>query len=303
MAEKDQSEKLDQIKQSERMQNLRASVQNVRSDVQELKGTYESDKGNAKRQTKYTVGKYKRPIAALIGIGIIAYYIFNPNLVIPEWTKVIVVGTLAGVIIGYIPATKVIEMFIQDRRKPVFVIDPESQKDVELYYVPQERIPNIEKFGEANHIETIKGMGYEVEKFEKVQVNGKEHLLWKGTWVGEKSGWEIKKDYGNIKGMRENLLPKAKKGFAYEVMWPHIMQELQDDIANMFAREFEDVAIFNGKELRSKIDQTVEKYNPDTIMENIEDKDIEERQEMKEIVENGEMNGDIDIEKLKEVGK
>lgn len=282
----DKTEK-EELKQSQ-ITAVRSELQNLRSDIQDVKGTWENDKPNAKRTTKHVLAKHKTKFAVLLILAIPAYFVLGLEIPeIPEWVFVVMIGIVAGTTIGYMPAKYVVNRFVTDTRKPVAEIDPKNPHDLAVWYVPQERMPDIETYeGEANDINTKRGKGIELRRFEKVTSEGKQHLVGKGTWVGEKSGLELKREITNIAAMEKTLKPYAKKGFAYDVMWPHIMRELQTIVGNQMARSFEDVAVFKGEGLRSEIDDLIEDYNPDNIMGKVEDEDIEEMK-----------NGDSDIDK------
>ena len=148
-------EKIDQT----RIQDIRGEVQNLRSDINGLKDTYSNDKGNATRKTKYTLGKHKNKILALVGLAFPLYFWLEPETpTIPEWVYVIGAGVLVGCIIGYIPAKYVVNKFVKDTRVPVLDIAGDRPNDVSLYYVPQERVPDMNVVsGELNRITTIKG--------------------------------------------------------------------------------------------------------------------------------------------------
>ena len=293
---KDQNDERKQIKRSN-LQDIRSELQNLRSDVHEVKDTWENDKPNAKRTTRYKIKKHRTKIAGLIALAIPAYYVLSieiPNP--PEWIYIVLGGIIAGCIVGYIPAKYVVERFVKDTRKPLLEIDATEPNDIALWYVPEERIPDIEVYnGEKNTIETKKGMGYEVEKFEKVTNEGKQHLIAKGTWIGEKSGLELERNIMNIEGMKNHMKPYAMKGFAYDVMFPHIMRELQSIVGNQMARSFENVAVFKGNDLRTEVDELIDEYRPDNIVNKVEDSDIDPEQAMK--------NGDseIDEDKLRRI--
>ena len=269
-------EKIDQT----RIQDIRGEVQNLRSDINGLKDTYSNDKGNATRKTKYTLGKHKNKILALVGLAFPLYFWLEPETpTIPEWVYVIGAGVLVGCIIGYIPAKYVVNKFVKDTRVPVLDIAGDRQNDVSLYYVPQERVPDMNVVsGELNRITTIKGEGYECKEFAAIEIEGEEHLVAKGTWMGEKTGLELKRNVAEIEAQEEIYKPLAQKGFAYDVMWPHIIQELSTEIANMLTREFEDVAIFKGGKLRGKIDGLIEKYNPNNITDKVGESDLKQEE-------------------------
>lgn len=277
MSDKEQSDKVSELEEKYESLELRDRLNALRNDVRDLKGTYKEDKGNAPRQTKYLLDQYKKVIVLIAAIAIPAFFIIDPQITIPDWIYPIVIGLLVGGIVS-IPAAKyVVELFIKDRRKPIAVIDPDNLNDLELYYVPQERLNDIEFIkGEPEQIQTQKGPGFSVEKFVTEQINGKEKMFAKGSWEGEKSGLELKRDYKNIEGMRETLKPLARKGFGYEVMWPHIIQEMQNDIANMFVEQFEGLAVYKGKELRERLEDIENKFAPDNIMEEVDENDISE---------------------------
>ncbi|AAQ13811.1 hypothetical protein [His2 virus] len=261
------------------MQDIRTEMQNLRSDIQDVKGTWEDDKPNAKRKTRYVLSEHKTKIAGLVALLIPAWFVLDLEIpTIPESAIVVGLGVTLGIVVGYIPAKYVVDKFVKDTRKPIFEIDAEKPNDVALYYVPEERIPDIEVYeGDKNDISTKKGIGYEFEKFEQVEYEGEQYLIGKGTWVGEKSGLELKRNIGNIHGMKKTMKPYAQLGFAYEVMWPHIMRELESSVGNKMARTFEGVGVYNGEEMRDELDQLIEEYNPDNIMDTIDKEDIEEK--------------------------
>lgn len=274
--ENDTRERMDELQEKYDSLEMRERYNALRNDIRELKETYSEDRANAPTHTKYILQEYKRVIAIILALAIPAFFIVSPDITIPEWVYPILVGLFVGVLVAIPIANKVVEKLIKDRRKPIVEIDPEDLQDIHVHYVPQERVADIEFYGgERETINTTKGMGYVVEQFHQVEMNGKIELFAKATWEGEKNGLELKKDRMAISGMRETLTPLAKKGFAYKVMWPHIIQEMQSEIVNMVVREFEDIAIFKGNDLRGKLDSIEEKFAPDNITNAVDDEDIE----------------------------
>lgn len=290
------SDQTDERKEIERsnLQEVRSELQNLRSDVQDVKGTWENDKPNAKRKTKWAIGEHKTKVAILVALAIPAYFVLGIEIPeIPEWVFVVTAGVIAGVVVGFIPAKYVVDRFVKDTRKPILEIDAKEPNDVALWYVPEERIPDIEVYeGDKNTIQTKKGTGFELKQFEQVTKDGKEYLIGKGTWVGEKTGLELKREIMNIEGMEQTMKPYAMKGFAYDVMWPHIMRELQSVVGNQMARSFENVAVFKGDGLRTEIDELIDEYKPDNIVGKVENEDIDE-------MTNG--DGDVDKEALRKI--
>lgn len=284
-------------------QEVRTEIQDLRSDILDVKETFQNERHNTKNKLRYVIGKHSRKIGlVLIGL-VISYFIFwRDSFTIPDWVIVAFAGTIAGCIIGYIPAKRLAERFVTDSRVPILEFNAENfdtqnsnkmKNVVGVYAVPQEKIPNMEVYeGEAFDMKTKEmGEGYQVEKFTHIRQNGNEHIIAKGTWMGEKSSMELAKDVGAIEGMRQNLKPKAQKGFAYELMWPSIMQELQSSVANMITRQIEGVTVFKGTELRSEIDDIKDKYGPDNIGEQIANEESLENADSIDDLENAEEIG------------
>lgn len=299
------NEKVDALRQD----RIKDEILSLRNDLSDVKDTWDNEPHNAQSRTKYVFQKHKGKLAILSAITLLAFFWLGAKLPDPPtWMFIMFVGSIIGIAIGFIPARMVADMFVTDTRKPILELDAENfdteeENDIALYYVPQERIPDIEVYeGEMFDMRTKKGNGYQVEKFAEVEKNGRRHLIAKGTWMGEKSSLELARNVGNITGMRETLKPKAQKGFAYEVMWPHIMQELSSSIANMITREIEGVAIFKGPSLRSKIDELTEKYNPDNIEDKISEGDIDKIEHSEEEGENAIMEMLADNQKTENNG-
>lgn len=276
-----------------RSQELRSEIQNVRSDLQNLSDTFQNEEHNAKHQTAYTFSKHKRKIAGLLLIAIGSYFaFFRESFSIPPEAVAFTIGGIIAAFVAYVPAKRIADMFVTDTRVPILEMDSEdfeenNEADVSVYAVPREKVPEIEVYeGDMFDMQTREmGKGYQVEKFINTKIEEKEYLIAKGTWMGEKSSLELAREIGNISEMRNVLKPKAQKGFAYTVMWPSIMQELQSSVANMITREIEGVTVFKGKALRSEIDDITEKYNPDNIEDKIAEEDMGSEPEAEDIEE------------------
>jgi hypothetical protein len=267
--------------EAEEIGRIRSEIQDVRSDILDVKETYSDDKPNAGRVTKHRLAKHKNKIAILGIIAILGVFWFGDGIPqIPQWSYIAVACVGIGAFISYPFARYVADRFVTDDRRPVTEINPPGEKEFHLYYVPKERIPDMESaHGEKTEIQTKKGEGYEVSNFETYNDEGKQRLLYEGYWVAEKSNLDLRRDYANIQGMRESLVPLAKKGFRYEVMMPNIIHEISADVANSLAREFESAGLFKGDEVRRKIDGRIESYDFDKLGDKIQSASMEDMEE------------------------
>jgi hypothetical protein len=271
----DQSEeKRDNIRQNQL--DIRKELIELKKDVNNVSDTVKNDKGNAKRTLKYTIKKRRVEIALTIGIGIVIWFAFGPdNFTIPDSVYVVLIGMGLGAIFGYPIAKRIAEMFVVDNRVPIFATKPEDTTDLAIYRVPNERIVEMPVVGgEKKEWTTIQGIGYEVERLEIEESEGKQHITAKAAWIGEKTGMQLKKKEAEIKGMRESLTPLAKKGMAYEVMFPSIIYELQSEAANMLTEEFQNIASHNGEKLKDRIENRMNDFHPDVIDEKVDKEDM-----------------------------
>lgn len=289
----------------EQMQELQKEILEIQKDVLDVKETWKHDKPNGKRTTKHVIAKHRVKLALAAAIGTIIWFVGDFSIpTIPEWVFVVATGIIAGIVIGFIPAKVIVDKLIRDNRKPVLEINKNDMETVALWLVPESRITDIEmKNGEKVQIETEKGIGYQIEQLFKVEENGKQKLIAEGTWEGEKSSLEVKRDYANIESQKKHLLPFAMRGFAYDIMFPHIIREIQASVGTQMAEVFEGVAVFEGEDINKEIDDIIEKYDSDNIIDQLEEKDS-----VDQLAENGHTGSesvmfDSDIEDEKEILK
>lgn len=278
MADNDQNDQSEESKDRIRESQLqiRNELIDLKKDVKDVNNTVKEDKGNAKRTIRYVVKKRRIEIAISIAIGIVLWFVLGPkDITIPESVYVVLVGMALGAAVGYPFAKKIAEMFVTDNRTPIFATKPDDLTDLAVYRVPDEKVAKMKVVGgDKKQWTTIEGTGYEVEYLDISENEGKQHIVAKACWIGEKSGLEIKKDEGKIKAMRESLKPLAKKGMAYEVMFPSIIYELQSEAASMLTEEFEEIAVHNGRKMKQRIEDRMNDFHPDNIAEKAESEDM-----------------------------
>jgi hypothetical protein len=273
--------------ESEQQQKVVQQLNNLRSDFLDVKESVVNEQQDAKRTSKKLLSNNKWLFASIVVISGTAIAIFAPefyNVLLdpPEITYVFVIGGLTGSLLAYPAANYLVGKFVDDTRKPVFEIDPEDHRDIGVWVVPKNRTNEIEVLeGEKRRIETSQEDGYEVEKFEKVvdPDTGKEHLIAKASWIGEKSGLEIRKSEQAIKAQREQWKPKVKTLMAMEIAWPYIIHRVQEDVINKFTEEFQEGVNFRGNEIRQSVEDTLESYKPENMQKKTNDMSIEDLKE------------------------
>jgi hypothetical protein len=270
-------------------------ISELSKDVKQLKNEIQNDKVNTPYYVKSFISEQKWKIVTL-ALGIII--LFNQQWVtfeIPEEVFVFIGAMFFTCIVVYPYVRWIVRYFIKDNRMPIFAIDLEKPHDIGLWYMPRERISDIEVEGEMNRINTKqKGDGYEVLHFEeRIDENGKRSLHAKGNWVGEKTGRELKVEIENVKDMRENLTPLARKGMMYDIKWPTIIHSITSKVSNWLIHDFQGGVNYKGDELYDEIEQMIKEEKPtdDNETDNVEDISQEDIEALQKLFNNGEKVG------------
>lgn len=277
----------------------------VKEDTQKLRielSESNTDSRSKGRKVYDYLAKHNKKLLLVFGsIGFLSTAVLT-DFEVPEIAWVGVASILVSTVIGY-PYTKMVaKWFIKDKRKPILEIDPENLYDVSLWLGPAERMGEIEFInGEPNDIRTKeRGTGIEVQHFEIVEKEaGDNELYAEGTWLGTKSGSELKRNISNIQSMKAHLEPLAMVGYAYKIKWPFIMRSLTQEITNAIVHDFQGITTYRGSEMNSHVENIIKKFSPKKVQDHIGE-DSSSNQESDSLKTNGK-NGNPDIEELAEI--
>lgn len=270
-------------------------AEDTRSDIEEIKLTFEKDRVEGGNTLFYKLKKYRMIIFAVFAIGFLVVMSENVKFSIPTELSLFVLTTLVGSVVAYPYANKIAKLFIKDSRIPLVVVDPENLNDIEIWYIPQSRMRDIEvDNGELNDINTAKGKGLECKTFNVKEVEGQKKLVAQGTWLGSKSGLELKRKESEIQAMYDTLEPLAKMGISQKVKWPQIMYDLSEKIINSLVHDFQGIANYKGQEMQGHINDIINEYEPEEPNDN--SSDVSDLAQEIANATNGETNGNDNLE-------
>lgn len=274
-------------------EKIEKSKSEFQKDVKEIKETLKNEKWNTKTRIRYLIGKHKN---ALILIGVIAVFAFftffgeSGEFEIPEWVYLLGLSSIVAGIVVYPIAKKIANYFVQDNRKALLEI---GEKGFEVWNIPQDRIGTIQMTdGDINETKTIRDNepAFELRGFEKIEEKGKEQLIGIGTWEGTASNLDVKRTWGNVVAMRDNLVPQAKKAREYDIKMPYWINKIENHAINDIVHQFEKGVTYKGEDVHKEIkeqmgiDDTLEKEkkeSKDTI------EDMNEKLEELSVAVNG----------------
>ncbi len=277
---------------SEKEKEIKETLDELQNDFEEVKESASENDPNTLNQLEYFLGKHQKPLIG-IGVAIVGIYIWL-NVSIPEKFWVIATMFVFGCGVASFFASDLAKKFVPDNRKPFKVDNPYDPSDFQLYKVPDQRVSDVEVYeGELHQIDTIQGMGYECTKFETVQgEKGKEHVLAKGTILGQLPGSVIKTHINKLSHIEENLYPLAQYGHMWKRNEPHIKHQMYSQALNEVVQGFEKHTIHNHDEMNVTFNEEVENraFGQRTDEEGKTMKYEEgELQDIKEQIEQGEM--------------
>lgn len=272
------------------MSKENGKVEEIKNDVKDVSNTVKNEPHNVKRTIKYRLKKNLHFIVLGFALLLVGIFYFFGGVEISQAMVIAGGAMVISIVFLYPYATRVVDYFVEDTRKPV--LDIESvEDDLGVFKVPDTRIGDIDIIdGTARDWDTSLGIGKEVKEFrEEITEDGKSQLIARATWEGSKSPLELKRDYSAIDAMENNLEKWARKGVLYDAKLPHMVHEIQAQTSNDLVYEFQGLANYNGQDIHETVQDMVTEYEIEDETSD-EDSDDEALEKLAQMVEDNDMN-------------
>jgi hypothetical protein len=223
--------------------------------------------------------------AALLAVSGVAFYFLGgmPEFVTdpPTWARVVAAGGVAGALLSWSPAERVVNWLFQVQYVYFLDVDPLS-RDVSLYELTPRAFALTEVVeGEINPL-SAKHRLYGVTNFDK------EELTCEGTWRGSVSDLELVADREEIEDIRQKLEKDAQKGIAHRVREPSIIRRSVDKITTALVVSFESSLVANGEEIQNAVEEVLDDHidlDTDTDGTESDPEEVVDAEELREDLE------------------
>ena len=219
----------------------------------------------------------RRVIAGLLLIGSSVAYFLGVDFALPRWVKLFGLALLLGMMLGYVPASKIVEWLYspnftylidvdaRDAEFAVYQLPPEVWRDLnvvegELYEVraavPAWECRSYAPPDESVTYKTTNGdgepMAIELEDNQVV-----------GTWRGSASDLELIQERERIDEVRGILEDLAQEGLSIRVKQSGIIRSAVRGIVMSFVEGFESETLYKGDEVKKSVDKALSRWSVD----------------------------------------
>lgn len=241
-------------------EKIEGSKEDFDKDIQEIRETAKNREYDLTRKVKYIAKKEKNKLIIIGVLAVFAVLAVTDQFAVevPEWIYLTLVSSIVGGIVAYLPAQKLVNWLITDTRVPLLELPDDG---FDMYKVPRERVSDIELTdGNLHETETAHSAtrAYELRKFERIEEKGESHLIGLGTWESTFPNSDIKRMWENVKAMRENLVPQAKKAKQYDIRMPYWIHQIENQTINDIVYQFEEGATFSGQDMHKAIKEDMD---------------------------------------------